>query len=350
MNIEPTCFSVVQGFFLATTIVFFVLCILLARKSKKLRAKISSLIEVVGLKDKEIDDLKNNKVSLLQPLAADNKRSIIISIDTAGKVTGLNDYAEEVFGYKATDVVGKPAFGTLFPIPEKANSLQANLISRIFSNPSLYMEYETQNMKKSGEPFWISWTNRVVYDDNGNPVEIKAVGFDITRRKKLEQELHYLTSIDPLTGALNRQTFLESATTEIKRANRYKRQLSVMVMGLDYFHSVGDNNTHSFSDDILQETVAVCRKAMRGSDLLGRIGDVEFAMVLPETPAENAVFLAERLKSKIQEKNLKSKDGSFVTASFGVANRDSKDDTIDSLLLRAMNALKQAKAKQKKRS
>ena len=121
-----------------------------------------------------------------------------------------------------------------------------------------------------------------------------------------------------------------------------------MVMKLDYFHNIDDNASYSFSDDILKEMVAICRKAMRNSDKLGRIDDVEFALLLPETPAENAVFLAERLKSKIQEKNLKSKDGTFVSATFGVANLDSRDDTIDTLLLRALNALKKTKRPPKK--
>ena len=78
---------------------------------------------------------------------------------------------------------------------------------------------------------------------------------------------------------------------------------------------------------------------MRDCDYLGRIGDVEFALILPETPAENAVFLAERLKQKIQEKNLQSETGAFITATFGVSGRDTKDDTIDSLILRALHAL-----------
>lgn len=345
---QSDCFTIVQGFFFTTTLLFALLSIVLMNRTRHLRRKVSSLIEAVALKNKEIDDMKKETGALLEPLSAHNARSIIISVDTSEELTDINDYGLEFFGFDKKEVIGKNVFGTIFPVPDKKDSLQANIISRIFSNPKLYVEHETENTKKDGTKFWISWTNRVIYDNQGNPIEIKSVGFDITKRKKLEQELRYLASIDPLTGVLNRQTLLETGTVEVKRSNRYNRQLSIMVMKLDYFHSVNnDTVSDTFSDDILHETVAICRRSMRDSDSIGRIGDVEFALILPETPAENAVFLAERLKSKIQEKNLKSDSGAFVSATFGVAGKESKDDTIDSLLLRALNALQKTKKKKR---
>ena len=64
-----------------------------------------------------------------------------------------------------------------------------NSFDRIFQYPNLYMEHESENLKKDGEQLWISWTNRVVYNKDGEPEEIKSVGFDITKRKNLENEL-----------------------------------------------------------------------------------------------------------------------------------------------------------------
>ena len=167
--------------------------------------------------------------------------------------------------------------------------------------------------------------------------------------KKLEEELRHLASVDPLTGVLNRQALLEVGATELSRASRYNRQLSVLIMKLNYFHNPSDSS-FSFSDETLQETVAICRKAMRDCDYLGRIGDIEFALILPETPAENAIFLAERLKQKIQEKNLQSENGSFITATFGVTGRDTKDDTVDTMILRALQALQDASKPIQKKS
>ena len=74
----------------------------------------------------------------------------------------------------------------------------------------MYVEHETENITKEGKHIWISWTNRLVYDESGEPVELQSVGFDISKRKKLEEELRFLASVDPLTGALNRQSFFRN--------------------------------------------------------------------------------------------------------------------------------------------
>lgn len=341
-------FPVVQGFFFTTTLLFILLSLILMNRVKHLRRKLSNMIETIALKNKELEEIKKSSVGILDPFIPETSKSIILSVDPNERIIDVNDYAEEIYGYSKEELVGKNIFETIFPKPDKKDSLQANIISRIFANPKMYVESETQNVKKNGEKFWVSWTNRVIYDDKGMPVEIRSVGFDITKRKKLEEELRFLASVDPLTGVLNRQALLEVGATELSRANRYNRQLAVVIMKLNYFHGMGDSDSDSFTDEALQEMVAVCRKAMRDSDYLGRISDVEFALILPETPAENAVFLAERLKQRIQEKNLQSATGSFVTATFGVTGRTSKDDSIDTLLLRALQGLQQAEKTSRK--
>jgi len=334
------CFAIVQGFFFVTTLIFILLTFVFMNRSKHLRRKLSNMIEQNAKQAKELEEVKKNTKNPLEPFIPETSKSIILSIDLNEKITSANDYACELFGFSKEELIGTNIFTTIFPKPERKDSLQANIISRIFNNPKMYVENETQNVKKNGEKFWISWTNRVIYDEKGNPMEIRAVGFDITKRKKLEEELRHLASVDPLTGVLNRQALLEVGSTELSRANRYNRQIAIVIMKLNYFHN--PENSYTFSDETLQETVAICRKAMRDCDYLGRIGDVEFALILPETPPENAVFLAERLKQKIQEKNLQSETGGFITATFGVSGRETKDDTIDSLILRALYALQEA--------
>lgn len=326
---------VVPMFFMITTILFVVVSLIFINRSKHLKRKISAALETLAARNKELSDLHAAGDNILLPFISETARSIIVSIDADGKVKDANDYALEVFGYTADELIGHDAFGTIFPLQHKLSTLRPNIITRILTNPKLYIECDTENTKKSGEHFWISWTNRVIYGDSGHPIEIRLVGFDITKRKQLEEELRYLATIDPLTGVLNRQALLDAGAHELKRAIRYKRQLSILVLRMDYFHSAGDST--GFSDEIIRKVIATCRANIRDSDCIGRVGDVEFAIILPETSAMQAMVLAERLKDKIQSENLKKTGGSFVSVGFGLSEKKSEKDTIDGLMLSALN-------------
>ncbi len=330
--------AIIQFFFMFTTLLFFITALIFINRSRHLRRKLSDSIETLAQKNKELEDLKTSHQNLLSPFIPETSRSIILSVDTTGKITDLNDFATDIFGYTKEELVGKNVYGTIFPdIQVHKSKEKSDIISRIFGNPKLYLEHETENIKKSGEHFWISWTNRIIYDDKGFPVELRSVGFDITKRKQLEEELRYLASVDPMTGALNRQAILEAGMHEIKRAQRYKRNLAVVVMKLDYFHGIDDKR--GFSDDIVRQVITLCRMSIRDSDYIGRVGDVEFAILLPETSLKEAHAVADRIKEKIQEENLKDERHMFITAAFGFAEKALASDTIDTILLRALDAL-----------
>ena len=327
--------AIIQFFFMFTTLLFFILVLVFINRSRHLRRKLSNSIEKLAEKNKELEDLKTSHQNMLSPFIPETSRSIIISVDSSGKITDLNDYASEIFGYSKEDLIGENVYGTIFPAVQIKT--KSDIISRIFGNPKLYVELETENIKKSGEHFWISWTNRVIYNNNGDPIELRSVGFDITKRKQLEEELRYLASVDPMTGALNRQAILEAGIHELKRTQRYKRNLSVLVMKLDYFHGIDDKR--GFSDDIVRQVITLCRLSIRDSDYIGRVGDVEFAILLPETSMKDARIVADRIKEKIQEENLKDERHMFITAAFGFAEKTLASDTIDTILLRALEML-----------
>ena len=337
MSQAISCVTVLQAFFFVTTLLFVIISILLLNRSQVLRKKLSDMVEALAGKDKELNKAKADAQDLLSPFIPESSRSIIISMDAEGRMIDMNDYACELFGYTKEELIGKEAFGLIFPKKTKNNQPQSDIISRIFANPKLYVENETENVKKSGEHFWISWTNRVMYDDSGEPKELRSVGFDITKRKRLEEELKYLASVDPQTGVLNRQAILEAGYHELKRAVRYKRNLSVLIMQLDYFHSVDDHR--DFSDDIVRQVVAITQNIIRDSDYIGRVGDVEFALILPETSQKNAMTVANRIKEKIHKENLQYKGGFFITVHFGAAEKTNDRDLFDDMLLKALISL-----------
>lgn len=312
-------------------------------RHKRICQNLKSASESFAKQSKELEKLKKSKTDLIEELNPETSKSIIVAFDKKGVITYLNDFAEEFFGFTSKEIVGKPVLGTIAQEPTRRNPNQPTLIEKILLNPQLYIDVETQNIKKDGEKVWISWTNRVVYDDKNNPVEIRCVGFDITHRKQLEERLRYLTSVDPLTGVLNRSTFMSTAESELKRAIRYGRDVSLLILKLDHFRVLGQEFGYNFGDEALKKTIELCKWSIRDSDYIGRIGDVEFAILLPETSEENVKFLQERLRIKIQEQNLKTEVGNaFITTAFGHTGKDGEDDSIDAMIVRAEQNLKES--------
>ncbi|WP_049974207.1 diguanylate cyclase [Azospirillum sp. B4] len=157
---------------------------------------------------------------------------------------------------------------------------------------------------------------------------------------KLEQ----LASTDPLTGVLNRRRFFELARLECDRSRRYGRSFSVILFDLDHFKRINDTFGHLMGDEVLRAAVGVAVKACRAVDLLARFGGEEIMLLLPETDIAGAQVVAERIRTSLAEMEV-AYDGQVaqVTASLGVAQWRSPDETLEDLLARADGALYQAK-------
>lgn len=328
-----------HGLFFMTTILFISFSGSLIFRISKLMKKNQKLREIIGEKEKEIAQIKTNTSFDLQAIANERARSILISVNKDYKITYANEYALELFKFSKEELIGKNIFGTIYQEHDFQPDLEENIITRIFKNPNLYMEHESENIKKDGEKIWISWTNRVIYNENNEPQEIKSVGFDISKRKKLENDLYSITFNDAITTALNRQTFMELAVKELKRSNLYNRQLSILVLKLNCFENPNEYKNEEFTDSVLKQVIELSKKIIRECDIIGRISDVEFAILLPETSFEKAQFFGEQLKLKIEEQNLKEGFSFFVTANFGLASKENKNENIDTLLQKAIDSL-----------
>ncbi len=177
------------------------------------------------------------------------------------------------------------------------------------------------------------------------PAEVLGVVQDITDRKELEWRLEQEAHTDALTGCANRRYFLQLATREVARVRRYGGECSVLMLDLDHFKSVNDQHGHQVGDLTLKKLVEVCRATLRDQDVVGRLGGEEFAVLMPQTGAENAFEAAERLRQAVTmtEVPLERKPPLRFTASIGTATLNPADADIDTLLGRADQALYEAK-------
>jgi len=167
---------------------------------------------------------------------------------------------------------------------------------------------------------------------------------DISKRKELEAELFHQANTDELTGINNRRCFMNEAEAEIRRARRFGRGLSIIMMDLDHFKKINDLHGHAIGDHALKAVVRASLESLRESDTMGRLGGEEFAILLPETDLAAATDVATRLLRHIQETPVVTLEKTlFCTSSLGVAQFKPMDNTIDDLLLRADHALFRAK-------
>jgi diguanylate cyclase (GGDEF)-like protein/PAS domain S-box-containing protein len=158
----------------------------------------------------------------------------------------------------------------------------------------------------------------------------------VTANEKLEM----LATHDSLTLAKNRRAFNDKLAEEWSRAVRYSTPLSLVLMDVDKFKSYNDTFGHPAGDEVLKKVAGTMMAAVRTTDFFARYGGEEFVLLLPNTDADGALILAERLRQKIEGAAWKERP---VTASMGVASITPDIKTSDDLTQAADNALYNAK-------
>lgn len=156
-------------------------------------------------------------------------------------------------------------------------------------------------------------------------------------------ELETLATRDPLTGVFNRREFVHRAQQALAQAQRHGHELAVLMVDLDHFKSVNDRFGHPVGDEVLRQVTRLMLQNVRQTDCLARLGGEEFALLLPCTPASNALHLADKLRQKLADTPIEPL-GEPITASLGLSCLAAGQHlTLDTLLQRADQALYRAK-------
>lgn len=160
------------------------------------------------------------------------------------------------------------------------------------------------------------------------------------------QRLKELASTDVLTGVLNRRAFMEEANSMFDLAKRYQRPLSLLMIDADHFKRVNDTHGHQAGDLVLVRLSNAMRNCLRGTDIFGRIGGEEFAVILPETDLQKTAELTERLLRTVRNMAIAVEPAVVltITVSIGVATIPPVDSSLDVLIKQADAALYRAKA------
>ena len=149
---------------------------------------------------------------------------------------------------------------------------------------------------------------------------------------------------DHLTGARSRRAFFDLAAREQARALRFGRPLSVLLFDVDHFKRINDTHGHAVGDRVLADIVERAEAVVRGIDVVARLGGEEFVVLLPDTAADTALLVAERLRDGLERRpDAAAGIDAGYTVSIGAATLGG-GESIEALLSRADTALYAAKA------
>lgn len=157
--------------------------------------------------------------------------------------------------------------------------------------------------------------------------------------------LERLATHDSLTGLLHHGEFLKQLKTEVARSRRYGHPFSLLMLDVDHFKSVNDNHGHQAGDTVLKAVAGILGKSARPADIAARYGGEEFVLILPETDAQAAFAVAERLRETMGRYPIVIRKGKHlnVTVSIGVACFPADADKEEALIAAADQALYAAK-------
>jgi len=218
-------------------------------------------------------------------------------------------------------------------------------------------EADYRALTKDGNYVWIRDVVHVVRKENGEVDSLIGFMFDISERKKTEQELiklqkelEELSFKDGLTGVANRRMFDSVIETEWLKARQNKQPLSLIIIDIDFFKEYNDFYGHLQGDDCLKQVAETLNNVKaRSRDFFGRFGGEEFIMLLPEADENAAWSIAERCRQALFKKQIpheQSKVSQLLTISLGVSTMiPSQDDEHNELISRADKQLYQAKQK-----
>ncbi|NBX03701.1 MAG: diguanylate cyclase [Alphaproteobacteria bacterium] len=180
---------------------------------------------------------------------------------------------------------------------------------------------------KDGKKIWVSDISYPWFDDAGTIIGSIGSLRDITDRVAAEteakEEIARMASTDLLTGLASRGMFFSRLEDEMRRIKRNREELSVLLIDMDYFKNINNNYGQDVGDQVLCGVAKIIRSCLRETDLSARIGGEEFGVILPETPASGAFWVAERIRSSVASETFALGDENHLfgcTVSIGIAS------------------------------
>ena len=255
----------------------------------------------------------------------------------------------DIFQCSKDQIVGQTPYRFSPPLQPDGRDSKEEALEKIYAalagNPQFF---DWEHCHYDGTPFDAEVSLNTV--KLGSELFIQAIVRDITERKLLEEELRTLSIVDELTGLFNRRGFLTLSEQQLKIAERTKKSLVLFFMDIDRLKWINDMFGHLEGDTALVETTAILRQTVRKSDIIGRMGGDEFAVLAIDTAYEVQNTVA-RLHDALDNCNKSETRKYKLSLSVGTAYFDPENpNSLDELIAAADNLMyEEKKTKQHKR-
>lgn len=273
-------------------------------------------------------------------------RDPFIIMDRELRIIRANEAYAEIKGIRVEELLGRKCHKVLLGKDAVCDDC---VVMKTFRSGDPCAK-EKRVVTSRGAETWVAICTYPVFDENRNVAYVIEYTRDITERNKADKErehlierLEQLSRTDSLTGMLNRRALIEKLEEEFKRVRRYGSELSLMLCDVDFLKDINDTYGHAMGDVVLKAVSRAIADLARDTDISGRYGGDEFMIILPETPLQGAVEIAERIRTKARELQFKDNTSAKISLSLGVAGFMPGMQDIDSLIMCADTALYMSK-------
>ncbi|WP_203300277.1 GGDEF domain-containing protein [Marinobacter sediminum] len=259
----------------------------------------------------------------------------LVVLDLDFRVQAWNGFMENHSGITASKIRDQVIFDVFPDIPQawlarKVDAV-ALLNTRAFTSweqrPYLFKFRNTRPITGTEEFMFQNLTISPLSGTTGQVEKVCLMVYDVTdiasSKRALEranEQLAKLSMTDRLTGLLNRGTWENLVDAEFERYRRYGQATSLVMFDIDHFKKVNDSYGHLAGDEVIKHTAAVTKGNLRQSDISGRYGGEEFGIILPETDAEGARIICERIRENIEQSVVETSVAPIqYTISMGIA-------------------------------
>ena len=250
----------------------------------------------------------------------ENAPEAIVLCDNQGILLRVNKEFTDMFGYQPEDALGRNVDALIAP-PDMRDEA-SSYTTRVISGEKL--AFETVRMRNDETRIHVSILAIPVYDDSGQSA-VYCIYRDITDRKKMEEALrerermyHELSITDGLTALYNSRYFYQQIESEVMRTNRYGHPLTMLMIDVDDFKDYNDRFGHLDGDNVLRTLGSIIKQNIRDTDSGYRYGGEEFAVILPDTNAQQSVPVAERIRKTFKGVPFTPRPGKTVTVTISI--------------------------------